>query len=35
MVAQLVEHGLVRRVDHIYRLREQDLEGLERMAKKV
>lgn len=34
MVAQLVEHGLVRRVDHIYRLRQQDLEGLERMGKK-
>ncbi len=34
MVAQLVEHGLVRRVDHIYRLREQDLEGLERMGNK-
>ena len=34
MVAQLVEHGLVRRVDYIYRLREQDLEGLERMGKK-
>jgi DNA ligase (NAD+) len=34
MVAQLVEHGLVRRVDHIYRLREEDLQGLERMGKK-
>jgi DNA ligase (NAD+) len=34
MVAQLIEHGLVRRVDHIYRLREKDLEGLERMGKK-
>jgi DNA ligase (NAD+) len=34
MVAQLVEHGLVRRVDHIYRLRQQDLESLERMGPK-
>ena len=34
MVAQLVEHGLVRRVDHIYRLRAEDLQGLERMGKK-
>ncbi len=34
MVAQLVEHDLVRRVDHIYRLREQELENLERMGKK-
>jgi DNA ligase (NAD+) len=34
MVAQLVERGLVRRVDHIYRLREEDLQGLERMGKK-
>ncbi|HZC34309.1 MAG TPA: NAD-dependent DNA ligase LigA, partial [Chthoniobacterales bacterium] len=34
MVAQLIEHGLVRRVDHIYRLREQDLQSLERMGKK-
>jgi len=34
MVAQLVEHGLVRRVDHIYRLQEKDLESLERMGKK-
>jgi DNA ligase (NAD+) len=34
MVAQLVEHGLVRRIDHIYRLREEALETLERMGKK-
>jgi DNA ligase (NAD+) len=34
MVGQLVGHGLVRRVDHIYRLRQEDLENLERMGKK-
>jgi DNA ligase (NAD+) len=34
MVAQLVEHGLVRRVDHIYRLRAKDLASLERMGEK-
>jgi DNA ligase (NAD+) len=34
MVAQLIDRGLVRRVDHVYRLQEQDLERLERMGKK-
>jgi DNA ligase (NAD+) len=34
MVAQLVEHGSVRRVDHIYRLQQPDLESLERMGPK-
>jgi DNA ligase (NAD+) len=34
MVAQLVEHDLVRRVDHIYRLQAEDLASLERMGKK-
>jgi DNA ligase (NAD+) len=34
MVAQLVERGLVRRVDHIYRLRAEDLAALERMGEK-
>ena len=34
MVAQLVERGLVKRVDHIYALDETALAGLERMGKK-
>jgi DNA ligase (NAD+) len=34
MVAQLVERGLVKRVDHIYALDEDTLSGLERMGKK-
>jgi DNA ligase (NAD+) len=34
MVAQLVERGLVKRVDHIYALDEEALGGLERMGKK-
>jgi DNA ligase (NAD+) len=34
MVGQLVQSGLVRRVDHIYELDEGKLAGLERMAKK-
>jgi DNA ligase (NAD+) len=34
MVAQLVERGLVKRVDHIYALDEAALAGLERMGKK-
>jgi DNA ligase (NAD+) len=34
MVAQLVERGLVKRVDHIYALDEETLGGLERMGKK-
>ena len=34
MVAQLVERGLVKRIDHIYALDEAALEGLERMGEK-
>ena len=34
MVAQLVERGLVKRIDHIYDLGEEALAGLERMGKK-
>jgi len=34
MVAQLVERGLVKRIDHIYALNEDALNGLERMGKK-
>ena len=34
MVAQLVERGLVKRIDHIYDLGEDALAGLERMGKK-
>jgi DNA ligase (NAD+) len=34
MVAQLVERGLVKRIDHIYDLDEDKLAGLERMGKK-
>ena len=34
MVAQLVERGLVKRVDHIYALDETGLAGLERMGPK-
>jgi DNA ligase (NAD+) len=34
MVAQLVERGLVKRIDHIYELDEEALNGLERMGKK-
>jgi DNA ligase (NAD+) len=34
MVAQLVEHGFVKRVDHIYELNAEKLDQLERMGEK-